>query len=161
MRCDGRHGGALRGLGEGRLPGAASRHAWAAAKTRLSENPSWARCIGPMAAVMLSLAKVDWELVSPTQLRSRDGQALSLLTTPPKEVRDMVIEGVRQWQRSHMLDRAPEATGAEYLWHRAMRKGIRALGPKQQGAVRAVWSGAPMALAVRCHRGYQASADCP
>ena len=120
---------------EGRLPGAALWHAWAAVKARLSENPSWALCIGPIAALMLSLARIDWELVSPTQLKAREGQVLSLLTTPPKEFRELVIEGVRQWQHSRMLDHAPEATGAEYLWHRAMRKGILALGPKQQGAV--------------------------
>eukprot|EP00959_Pyramimonas_sp_CCMP1952_P203455 4254781-Pyramimonas_sp.AAC.1 len=69
--------------------------------------------------------RVGWRLISHRQLRSDQGEMISLFTTCPWDVKLRLREVIRRAQVRQILEVTPEASGDEQVWGRALR--LRAL----------------------------------
>ena len=91
---------------------------------------------------MLSLRRVGWDLISPHQLRTDQGDVISLFTMCPWDVKVRLREGINRAQVAQILSAIPEATGHENVWGRALRRGVVSISNAgRRGTVRALLAG--------------------
>jgi hypothetical protein len=70
---------------------------YAEARIRDAANP-WSVVAGPAAALVCSLDRLGWRVVSATELETDDGKTLDLRVTPPIVVKREVEEAVQRWR---------------------------------------------------------------
>ena len=150
-------------LWEARSALASLQAAWQVINATLSTNASWANARGPIAAVWLTLHRLDWRMVSAHGLLDDGGRPICLLTCSPKVVKHLLYQGIQRWQARQVQAHHPQWNG-EQLWVRAMRatlKGRDAVGSaKQRGALQCLWAGAMWPRAQRHERGLTPDAVC-
>ena len=93
-------------------------------------------------------------------LKSDAGVTYSMLHTAPRDIKDVLIEGIQRWQCRRAVDHLPESHG-ETLWPRAVRAiAQRAGAAAEKGALQALWSGGHYTNVWRHDHGYADSEEC-
>eukprot|EP00959_Pyramimonas_sp_CCMP1952_P404209 8469788-Pyramimonas_sp.AAC.1 len=84
-----------------------------AIEKRFNGAPSWGKCLGPVSATYLTLERIKWHMSAAHIFLDDQGRTVNLLTTPPMELRQLLIDGVGRWQMARVLSHIPEAFGNE------------------------------------------------
>ncbi|CAK0862994.1 unnamed protein product [Prorocentrum cordatum] len=128
---------------EGRASASDRQCAWSRAHAELQQDPSWARVRGPIAAVYLTLQRINWTMQAAHSLVDDIGCSFSLLDTAPRDILDALRQSIQRWQCRQLTQTLPEANG-ELLWPRAIDARLRGprgvKGPKAQGALQCLWA---------------------
>eukprot|EP00959_Pyramimonas_sp_CCMP1952_P135697 2838950-Pyramimonas_sp.AAC.1 len=128
-----------------------------------SSRPSWASAKGPTAVLILTLARIGWDMFSSTVLVSDIGHHSDILLPPPRSVVELVRQDIERWQSQQILEHHKDVcVGGEIIWTRALRKciGGRKAAIKNEGfagALRSLRSGALSSRGRLARAGYRIS----
>ena len=142
------------------------QRAWQRVREVHNSRPIWASARGPIAVLMLSLARIGWDMYSSTVLVSDLGHYFDMLLLPPRSIVELVRQGIERWQSFQILEHHKDAcVGGEIIWTRILRKcvgGGKAVikNARFAGALRSLWSGALWSRDRLARAGYRISPDC-
>eukprot|EP00959_Pyramimonas_sp_CCMP1952_P371823 7785958-Pyramimonas_sp.AAC.1 len=69
----------------------------------LKIKASWTSARGPTAVVWMSLRRIGWGMYSATGIFSDLGHTFDLLQLRPKDVLELVRQGIERWQGMRVL----------------------------------------------------------
>ena len=118
------------------------------AKKRLAKARSvWSVCYGPAAAVVATCARLNWNVLDATAIKTDDGKVLHLNLDPPVVVMQEVKKAVRRW-RWRSIERTLSDLGAngsgrgapmEPIWKLLMsNRNDKDWNPSLRGALRSI-----------------------
>lgn len=78
------------------------------ARSRIENAPQpWAVVTGPAAALICTLERLRWKVVSAVMLTTDEGKEVDLRVTPPIVVKRMVEAAVRRWRWRNVAEAHP------------------------------------------------------
>ena len=125
-------------------------HLISSAQKRLTKRgPKWCLVYGPAAALVLTLRRLNWIIVSATEFISDDGVRVDLKVSSPCYVCNLVSSAVSRWRWRRIEDKFPAlqsgGLGLGAAWRpiaAALRvKDSEDWGPEQKGALRSLLAG--------------------
>ena len=79
-------------------------------------NVVWQVVRGPIVATVATMARIGWEALSATQIRTHTGRVLELTVDPPAVVKGLADEAVRRWRWARAGGRCSERSGRRFRW---------------------------------------------
>ncbi|CAK0792581.1 unnamed protein product [Prorocentrum cordatum] len=90
------------------------QRAWTFLRSKMRINPTWQSAKGPLSCTWLALLRVNWGMCSARAFVADLGDAISLLHTPPYDVKLSIIEGIPR--RTRECDPAAFQRAAAAEW---------------------------------------------